>query len=429
MCQSAPLGKRTPFRLHPQSLILAMLLIGYGWYFKSRVNQSDFLVFYGAAKSILHGQSPYPAVGSHAVYSGSSFVYPYVTALLFLPFAVLSAQNAEYVYVVLSILAIVYSLLIVGVRRVSVLVLFMLASATIVSWQMGTLNPFFMLGIALAWRYRDKAVLAGTLVALVTFAKLFLLPLLIWLLIARRTKALLVALGELASLCVLTFSIGPLSLASYSSLLGSLATHEGSAGYSTLSLLRAAGVGQSFSEVLVLAIGAMLAFRMYIRFGLEKRESILVSESLVIALVITPILWSSYLTLFGLACIFAWRSSWAIAGYAIFSWLVLTPDRAGMPVVVISFIAVVVLVLLQLHERDKTPFPSGLFPPGDRTFLSCPKMRTALSMSVILMLLTAVIQLKFEPAMLVQISLLLLFPASLVCEQPWSRDLESGLFG
>lgn len=420
--------ERTSSNSAVRAVILAALILCYGWYFKNRVNQSDFLVFYNAAKSILHGRSPYPRVGSNSVYSGSSFVYPYFTALLFLPFAFLSARFAEYLYVILSISAIIYSLLIVGVRKVNLLALFLLASATIVSWQMGTLNPFFMLGIALAWRYRDRALVVGTLIALVTFAKLFLLPLLIWLLVARRTKAFFIALGELALLSVLTFSIGPLSVESYLSLLNSLAAHEGIAGYSTLSLLRGLGIDQGWSEILVLVIGSALTIGMYLQARFEIREPILVAESLMIALIITPILWSSYLPLFGLAWLFVWCRPWAIIAYVILSWLVLTPDRAGMSGLAISLIAVFVLVLVQFPRHEQWWSTGRHLPENLRTFLGYSIVRIVLYGSGFLLLLTAIVKVKFESAMLVQTSLLILFPTALVYEQSRNRDLQVSTF-
>ncbi|EQD46350.1 conserved hypothetical protein, membrane, partial [mine drainage metagenome] len=101
---------RTVGGRYSKTLALSLGLIIYTWYFTKRVNQSDFLVLYSAAAAVTHHVSPYPAFGSPSVYSGSSFVYPYISAYLFVPFTWLSPVHAEYAFVVISLVSICASL-------------------------------------------------------------------------------------------------------------------------------------------------------------------------------------------------------------------------------------------------------------------------------------------------------------------------------
>jgi uncharacterized membrane protein len=53
----------------------------------------------------------------------------------------------------------------------------------------GNLTVFLVLPLALAWRYRDRAAVAGIAVGVAVAAKLFVWPLVVWLLLTRRFRA------------------------------------------------------------------------------------------------------------------------------------------------------------------------------------------------------------------------------------------------
>ena len=322
-----------------------VVFVVYLWYFKSRVNQSDFLVFYRAADVVLKNRSPYPPLSSASVFSGSSFVYPYFAAWLFTPFTLLDRQGAEFAFVAVSLVSIVTALWLLGVRRLPLLLLFLLASTSIVAWQIGTLNPLFMVGVAIGWRYREKAVVLGISVALVAFAKLFLIPVLLWLMISRRYKALVAAAVALGAMLWISFGLGPLSVLSYVRLLTRLAKHEGVKGYSTNALFRSLRFGIIGSDVAVAVIAIVIGLVFLRLYFDSKNEKFLLGGALVVALIITPILWTSYLPLAGVAGLLLFGEKAGVIGYSLCSWLVTTPDRAQGFEIVLVLAAVIALVV------------------------------------------------------------------------------------
>lgn len=325
-------------------------IVVYVWYFKSRVNQSDFLVFYRAGVAVAHGVSPYPSVGSTAVFSGSSFVYPFVVAYFFVPFTLVSPLLAAWIYVGISIAAIGSALWLLDIRGWLSYVFFLSSSVVIVAWQMGTLNPLFVVGIALAWRYRNNAFILGTVVSGIAFAKLFLLALLVWLVLAKRFRALVVAVLGIASFSALSFASGPLSIRQYALMLSKLAKHEAVSGFSAASILRSIGWSQITAEVVVVASVLIAAWLLNVVYKASKDESVLVAGSVLIALMVTPILWSSYLILFGFAFLVVRRTIDVSIAFALGSWLVVTPDRAQLGVVAL-FVVLIALGGLYVITR------------------------------------------------------------------------------
>lgn len=332
------------FSLVPK-LAALVVFVAYLWYFKSRVNQSDFLVFYRAADAVLKNHSPYPPPSSAAVYSGSSFVYPYVIAWLFTPFTLLDRHNAEFAFVAVSLISIVAALWFLEVRRLPLLLLFLFASTSIVAWQIGTLNPLFMVGVAIGWRYREKAIVLGLSVALIAFAKLFLVPLLLWLVISRRYRALAASAVTIGVMLWVSFVLGPLSLPGYFRLLTRLARHEGIKGYSTSALFGSLRFGIIGSDMAVVVVATFIGL-VFFHFYLDTRnEKILVGGALVVALIITPILWTSYLPLAGVAGLLLFSEEFAVVSYSVCSWLVTTPDRAQSFELFLILSAVILMVV------------------------------------------------------------------------------------
>ena len=395
-------------------LVFGLGLVIYVLYFKSRVNQSDFQVLYSAADAAIHHISPYPANGSPSVYSGSAFVYPSVVAYLFVPFTWLSLSQAEYTFVLLSVASVGIALWMLGVRRAGAYALFLAASTTIVSWQMGTLNPLFVLGIATAWRFRSKAFVLGAVVSLVAFAKLFLLPLLIWLIITRRFRALAYSFAILAFLGAVSFLGGPLSFGHYLSLLGQLSRHEGARGFSTSFVIRSFGLGQGVSELISFSIACLLLIFIYWRYRVTESEQLVLAGMIGIALVLTPILWSSYLLLLAVVFLLVFSPEAAAVLYALLSWVIVTPDRAGMLAVVLLLVVVLLVSIVVLGWSPLHPSFMNEIRGHLERFAAEPRLVAAVVVSTLFIGATAVFDFRIQPAIEVQLSLLYLLPLAIL---------------
>ena len=352
------------WRQYPEaSYWLAATLIGsLALYFVAKVHQADFLVFLDAGRAVLHGKSPYPLLGSASVYSGSAFVYPYWIAAAFAPLALLGTATATLVFVWGSILAYALTVRLLIGRDLIVLGLLLFASPVLISLQMGTLTPWLALAVALAWRYRDTAILAGVVVAGAATSKLFLFPLVFFFLATRRYRGFAATFAASAAVVGFGFVVGPLDLWGYAHLLVSLAGHESTQSWSALGLGEAYGLG-SIAAKYVVAFGSGASLLLLgSRWHSTRDDGAVMAGSIVVSLLATPILWSSYLPMIAVALLVMVPRRGVLAFFAVPSWLLVTVDRGGTAGVVVGVAAVLFVAALALGELfpEAEPASTGL---------------------------------------------------------------------
>jgi alpha-1,2-mannosyltransferase len=156
-----------------------------------------------AARAVLAGLSPYPPATFEALAPKEAFVYPPLTAYLAAPFTLLPAAVVALVASFLALGCILAALRVLGVRDWRCYSIVLLWVPTYSAVQTANVTAVVVLALALLWRYRDRKaapLIAGFLVAL----KLFLWPVLLWLLVTRRYRA--AAAGLAASLVLI---VGP----------------------------------------------------------------------------------------------------------------------------------------------------------------------------------------------------------------------------
>ena len=297
------------------------------WFvFVGHLPRSDFVVFLRAGGRVIHGLNPYPALGTPSVYSGSAFVYPWLTAFLFAPFAVLPAHAADIVFFALSGLAVIGGCRLAGLKDPVSVILVLTAATTIRGFQVGSLNAILFLGCILAWRFRDRHAIAAIPLAIVVSSKLFLLPLLGWIVLSKRWSLLARTLVGMFILFAGSFAIGPLSAGAYMRLLGALATHEGVQGFSLYGML-AQFEDPLFAKIVCAAVaGCFVAVGWWASRGRgERGEVALFGACIAAALVITPVLWSHYIVLALVPVIICRPRRMVLAGVALASWIVAGP--------------------------------------------------------------------------------------------------------
>ncbi len=340
------------WRRYPEASywLAAIAMASLAWYFVARVHQADFLVFLDAGRAVLHGQSPYPAPGSATVYSGSAFVYPYWAAVAFVPLAMMGTATATALFVWGSILAYALTVrLLVGGDLIA-FGLLLFASPVLISLQMGTLTPWLALAVALAWRYRHIAIFAGVVVAAAATAKLFLFPLLFFFLATRRYRAFLAAAVASVALVGAGFFFGPLDLWGYSHLLVSLAGHESTHSWSALGLSEAYGLGAVLAKYLVVVGSALSLVLLSSRWHSARDDGAIMAGTIVVSLLATPILWSSYLPLIAVALLVMVPRRGVLAFFAIPSWWLVTADRGGTAGVILGIAVVLFIGALTLGD-------------------------------------------------------------------------------
>lgn len=259
---------------------------------------SDFETFWQSARSLLHGRSPYPSLGSlpsRPYPTFAPFVYPPVTAALMAPLAALPYGVAVVVFVACDLAAVALSLSLLGVRDWRCYCIALGSAPVYVGSALGTISPLLLLGVAAAWRYREKAVRLGVLVAYVVTAKLFLWPVWLWLVGTRRFRAAAAAVAvSVAAVLASWAAIGFAGLHAYPALLSRLTGLEGPESYSLYSLGRSLGLGGTPAEMLVYLVGAVAIAMLARRVRGDRR---LLIAAVGVSLLLTPILWPHYLVL------------------------------------------------------------------------------------------------------------------------------------
>ncbi len=252
----------------------------------------DFHTYYLAGQAVLAGHSPYPAADPRVLAGQDQFVYPAPAALLAAVFAVVPLAVAAFVFEVGAIVASLASLWIVGERRAVALAFAALSPVILNAVNVGTIMPFLMLLTACAWRYRDRPWASGLAVCGLIALKLFLWPLVLFLLCRRSYRAALIATTGSAAVIVCSWAaLGFAGMATYPQVLAMLAQVEGHLTFATGQLVVAAGGSETAGKALSLAVtGLLLAAAVRLRADAAGCFALCVCAGLTSS----PIVWLNY---------------------------------------------------------------------------------------------------------------------------------------
>lgn len=277
---------------------------------------SSFLIefkgdLYGAGVAIIHGHDPYRASfieGQAAIKRSGGMaqtffavpVYPAPALLAALPLSLLPVHVAGLLFLLLSVGAVVWALLLLGIRDWRCFGAVFICYPTIYGLAVGSVSSFMLLAVAIAWRWRAGVRAPAGAVAAAIAGKLFLWPLGLWLLLRGRFRTLALAAFMAATATLLAWAaIGYAGMASYPRMLSDLSAVEESVGVSLVSGLETVGIGAGSAHLTALAVtGALLATA----WVLSRRSDVdgdrrAFGLVVVAALVASPIVWAHYLIL------------------------------------------------------------------------------------------------------------------------------------
>jgi alpha-1,2-mannosyltransferase len=242
---------------------------------------------YPEAKLILAGKDPFPPPYSD-LSSGVNRIFPVFAALLVIPLTVFSAKLAAGLFVVVLLVALVATIRILGVTDWRIYGIVAVWPASISALQTGNLTIVLGLLVALGWRYRNQALLCGIALGAAIGLKIFLWPLLVWLLATRRYRATAttaaVAIGS--TLLVLPFA----TFTAYTRLLDNLGNTFSRESYNLIGLLVQTGIaGLGTAKVVADCVGIVV-------LGLAYRRRSL-TLGIAASLVLSPIVWLHYFEL------------------------------------------------------------------------------------------------------------------------------------
>lgn len=252
--------------------------------------------YLAAAHRLLDGTSPY--LWTHAqIRGGEVFVYPALSALVMVPFALLAPGVGALLFSALCALATILTLRVLGVRDWRLYGLTLVWPWVVAGWQTGNLTLLLGLCIALVWRYRDRPVIAGALVAILVSLKPFTIPIALWLLVTRRYAGLAWAAAAGAVLNLSAWGlIGFGEIRRYVQLSSSVTAALEHTGYGLISLTSQIGLGQSMGIFLELAGVATFVAVMVIA-GRKRHDRVALTAAIMMMLVAWPLVWSHYFAL------------------------------------------------------------------------------------------------------------------------------------
>jgi len=264
----------------------------------------DFHTFWGAAREALNGRSPYPSPSAVATAHSTTgdyrfFVYPPPFVLALIPLSELPFAVAAGIYTAILLGCVILALRVLGVADWRCYGAVFLAAPTLFSLRLGEVSPILMLLVALAWRYRDHWQAAGAAVGAAVVVKLFLWPLVIWLLVTRRWKAAAAAtVGGAAVTALAWTAIGFNGLKDFAVLLRALTRLEAGQSYSLVALAERLHIPDPRVSWLVLALPIVVGLAITCaRATPASFDTYAFSSGVCLALLLTPILWLNYLIL------------------------------------------------------------------------------------------------------------------------------------
>ena len=262
----------------------------------------DYKPLWQASHHVFHGESPYPPPHASALRDEQQFVYPPIAAVMAAPLAVFPFIVAAILFAAIELVGTVLTLRVLGVRDWRCYGLALLWLPVIENILIGSISSLLALGLAVAWRHRDSRWTAPLVVAAVISAKVFLWPVLLWLVATRRGMAGLRALaiavvGVLGSWAVIGFA----GFGSYPRLLDVLSRLEQWKSYSAVAFGLVLGLSAGEARALALAacfvvlVGVVLSVRL--RRGNPDADRHAFILAIAAAFLFSPIIWMHYLAI------------------------------------------------------------------------------------------------------------------------------------
>jgi glycosyl transferase family 87 len=262
----------------------------------------DYKPLWQASHHLFHGESPYPPPHASALRDEQQFVYPPIAAVMAAPLAVFPFIVAAILFAAIEVFATVLTLRILGVRDWRCYGLALLWLPVIENILIGSISSLLALGLAVAWRYRDTRWAAPFVIAAVITAKVFLWPVLLWLLVTRRglaaARALVIAVLAVAGSWAI---IGFAGLGSYPRLLDVLSRLEQWKSYSAVAFGLVLGLSAGEARALALVACAVVLVAIVLSVRLRPGNPDADRQAFILAIaaafLFSPIIWMHYLAI------------------------------------------------------------------------------------------------------------------------------------
>jgi hypothetical protein len=258
----------------------------------------DFrFAYYPAGVRVLHGLSPY-AASHHEILRARAFVYPALSAIAFVPFALLQNGTGEVLFTLLCIACVPATLRVLEVRDWRIYGITLLWLPVYSSWQTANLTMPLVLLAALAWRYRDRGMVSGLAAGVAISLKPYMWPIALWFLATRRPKAMAWTLWWIFILNVVAWGIiGYDQVHAYLHVSHEVTAALWRGGYGILAAAGHLGFGRPLGEMLLLTISAGVVGLMAYEGLVRRREYHALILVVALILAASPLVRSHYFAL------------------------------------------------------------------------------------------------------------------------------------
>ena len=238
---------------------------------------------YPEAKLILEGTNPFPGPTITLIHK-ANYIWPPFVGYVVAPLTLLPATAADYTAAILSLIAFVAALWIVGVRDWRVYGAAFLWPSVLGEVRTAHLTLVLCLLLAVLWRTRERFPLAGLVLGVALALKFFLWPLVVWLAALRRWRdtALAACFASVTLLLVLPF----ISLPEYARLLRRLGQTFDQDSYTPFGLLSQLGASDRVAQAVAIVLGVGV---LVIAWRLQSFVLFVAA-----ALMLSPIVWLDY---------------------------------------------------------------------------------------------------------------------------------------
>lgn len=261
----------------------------------------DFRPTWDAGGRILDGERVYPPARPEVLAGEDQFVYPPAPAVAALALRPLGFELSSFLLALGLVGAVLLTLRLLGVRDWRCYGVAMLALPVLDGIRLGALSAFLALAAALAWRYRSSVWVVGVALGAALAAKLFLWPLVLWLLVTRRVRHALATAGIAVAVTFAAWlAAGFSGLREYPALLSALTDALAERSYSVLALGQASGLSSTAAQALAVVAGASVLAGAAVatrRASAPDADRTLFLAALAAALVFSPIVWTHYFVL------------------------------------------------------------------------------------------------------------------------------------
>jgi len=253
--------------------------------------------YWPGARRLLEGLSPYSFTPAQ-IKASTAFVYPPLTAVAFVPFALIASGTAVVLFTLVCIVCTPLTLWVLNVRdwRIYGLVILWLPICT--AWQTANETMVLVLIVALIWRWRARPLAAALLTAAAISLKMFMWPLALWLVATRRWHTSVYTL-----IWGLILNAGALTVVGFGRIhqflhTTSLDTRDNwRNGYSVVGAAGRLGLSRSSADILTALLCAILAAAVVYSAAVKQHERQALLLTVMLMLVASPLIWIHYFAL------------------------------------------------------------------------------------------------------------------------------------